>query len=100
MQKPNTNGTLFRGGDRLIFARGEKDGLLVLSPKGWGNPMFGRRDGSQLLALPSGAPASDIRWSVFGAVRAVERDFERFRVAEALQECVLVEDVAPPGHPT
>ena len=70
-------GTLFRGGDRLIFDRSEKDSLLVLSPKGWGNPMFGRRDGSQLLALPSGAPASAIRWSVFGSVCAIERDFER-----------------------
>ncbi len=70
-------GTLFRGGDRLIFGEDEKDGLLVLSPKGWGNPMFGRRDGVQLLALPSGAPASNIRWSIFGAVQSVERDFER-----------------------
>ena len=75
-------GTLFRGGDRLIFGQSGKDGLLVLSPKGWGNPMFGRRDGSQLLALPSGAPASAIRWSVFGSVHAVERDLERGGIGE------------------
>ena len=82
-------GTLFRGGDRLIFDRTEKDGLLVLSPKGWGNPMFGRRDGTQLLALPSGAPASNIRWSVFGSVRAIERDFERGGIGDGRWFCAL-----------
>ena len=51
--------------------------------------MFGRRDGSQLLALPSGAPASEIRWSVFGAVRAVERDFERGGIGAGRWFCSL-----------
>ena len=82
-------GTLFRGGDRLIFDRAGQDGLLVLRPKGWGNPMFGRRDSSQLLAVPSGAPASSIRWDVFGSVKAVERDFERGSIGQGRWFCAI-----------
>jgi len=82
-------GTLFRGGDRLVFDRTGQDGLLVLRPRGWGNPMFGRRDNSQLMAVPSGAPASSARWDVFGSVKAVERDFERCGVAPGRWFCAL-----------
>ncbi len=68
---------LFRVGDRLVVNPEKNDGLLILSPKGWGNPMFGRRSQGHLLAEPSGAPASPLRWTVLGAVGAVERDLER-----------------------
>lgn len=68
---------LFRVGDRLILNQDRADGLLILRTKGWGNPMFGRRSQGQLLAEPSGAPASPLRWSVQGSVEAVERDLER-----------------------
>ena len=68
---------LFRVGDRLVINEDRPDGLLVLSPSGWGNPMLGRRNKGQLLAEPSGAPASPLRWSVRGSVEAVERDLER-----------------------
>ena len=80
-------GTLFRGGDRLVIDQYNQDGLLVFRPKGWGNPMFGRRDGTQLLAVPSGAPASNIRWHVAGSVKAVERGLERGSLAAGRWYC-------------
>ena len=49
----------------------------MLCPNGWGNPMLGRRSSGQLLAEPSGAPASPLRWAVAGSVEAIERDLER-----------------------
>ena len=67
---------LFRVGDRVILSSQEKGGLLVMTPRGWGNPMFGRRSQGQLVAEPSGNPANACRWSVAGAVVAIERDLE------------------------
>ena len=49
---------LFRVGDRVILSSQEKGGLLVMTPRGWGNPMFGRRSQGQLVAEPSGNPAN------------------------------------------
>mgnify|MGYP001372660265 CR=1 FL=1 len=72
-----TAGTLFRVGDRLILDQKRKDGLLVLKPKGWGNPMFGRKEQGGLVAEPGRVPADSCRWSVAGGVIAVERDLER-----------------------
>lgn len=72
-----TSGTLFRVGDRLILDHKRKDGLLVLTPKGWGNPMFGRQEYGGLVAEPGRVPADTCRWSVAGGVVAVERDLER-----------------------
>lgn len=72
-----TAGTLFRVGDRLILDHKRKDGLLVLTPRGWGNPMFGRQEQGGLVAEPGRVPADTCRWSVAGGVVAVERDLER-----------------------
>jgi hypothetical protein len=72
-----TAGTLFRVADRLILDHKRKDGLLVLTPKGWGNPMFGRQEQGGLVAEPGHVPADTCRWSVAGGVAAVERDLER-----------------------
>ena len=82
-------GTLFRGGDRLIIDEHSQEGLLVFRPKGWGNPMFGRRDGMQLLAVPSGAPASTIRWHVAGSVKSVERGLERGSLGTGRWYCAV-----------
>jgi len=68
---------LLRVGDRLVVNENRPEGLLVLCPNGWGNPMLGRRSSGQLLAEPSGAPASPLRWAVAGSVEAIERDLER-----------------------
>ena len=88
---------LFRVGDRLILNQDRADGLLILRTKGWGNPMFGRRSQGQLLAEPSGAPASPLRWSVQGSVEAVERDLERGGVGppSPLRRCALRSVDAP-----
>jgi len=82
-------GTLFRVGDRLVCEPQGQGDLLILSPKGWGNPMFGRRDQGQLVAVPSGAPAASVRWHVFGAVNAVERDLERGGVGPGRWYCSI-----------
>ena len=68
---------LLRVGDRLVINVDRQDGLLVLEPTGWGNPMIGRRSNGQLVAEPSGAPASPLRWSATGSIEAVDRDLER-----------------------
>ena len=68
---------LLRVGDHLVINEHHSEGLLVLCPTGWGNPMLGRRSSGQLLAEPSGAPASPLRWAVAGSVEAIERDLER-----------------------
>ncbi len=68
---------LFRVGDEVIVNPNDHQGLLLMSPKGWGNPMFGRRCQGQLVSEPAGAPANGCRWSVRGSVQAVERDLER-----------------------
>ena len=70
-------GLLFRAGDHLILNEDRPDGLLVLCPRGWGNPMLGRHNQGELVAEPSGAPASPLRWEVAGSVSAIERDLER-----------------------
>jgi len=70
-------GLLFRVGDHLILNEDRPDGLLVLCPRGWGNPMLGRHNQGDLIAEPSGAPASPLRWEVAGSVSAIERDLER-----------------------
>jgi hypothetical protein len=82
-------GTLFRVGDRLVCEQRGQGELLILRPKGWGNPMFGRRDQGQLIAVPSGAPAAACRWNVFGAVNAVERDLERGGVGPGRWYCAF-----------
>ena len=85
---------LFRVGDRVILSSQEKGGLLVMTPRGWGNPMFGRRSQGQLVAEPSGNPANGCRWSVAGAVVAIERDLERGGIGPGRWFCaVRVESV-------
>ena len=74
-------GLLFRVGDHLILNESRPDGLLVLCPRGWGNPMLGRHNQGELVAEPSGAPASPLRWDVAGSVAAIERDLERGGIA-------------------
>jgi hypothetical protein len=68
---------LFRVGDRVIVDPRRSAGLLLMKPKGWGNPMFGRRCQGQLISEPSGTPANGCRWDVAGSVLAIERDLER-----------------------
>ena len=85
---------LFRVGDRVILSSLEKGGLLVMTPRGWGNPMFGRRSQGQLVAEPSGNPANACRWTVAGAVAAIERDLERGGIGPGRWFCsVRVESV-------
>jgi len=85
---------LFRVGDRLILSSLEKGGLIVMTPRGWGNPMFGRRSQGHLIAEPSGNPANPCRWSVAGAVVAIERDLERGGIGPGRWFCaVRVESV-------
>lgn len=80
---------LFRVGDRVILSGLEKGGLLVMTPKGWGNPMFGRRSQGQLVAEPSGNPANPCRWTVAGAVVAIERDLERGGIGPGRWFCAV-----------
>ncbi len=80
---------LFRVGDEVIVAPEVNTGLLLMTPSGWGNPMFGRRAQGQLVAEPSGNPASSCRWSVRGAVVAVERDLERGGVSGGRWYCAV-----------
>jgi hypothetical protein len=68
---------LFRVGDQVIVNPRNGSGLLLIKPKGWGNPMFGRRSQGQLISEPSGTPANGCRWEVAGCVQAIERDLER-----------------------
>ena len=80
---------LFRVGDQVIVSPREKGGLLVMTPKGWGNPMFGRRSQGQLVAEPSGNPAHGCRWRVAGAVAAIERDLERGGIGPGRWFCAV-----------
>lgn len=78
------SGFVYRAGDSLVLAEPTSDSLLLLVPRGWGNPMLGRQRREGLVAEPGGVPASTERWQVAGRVAAVERDLERA--------------VAGPGH--
>jgi hypothetical protein len=69
-------GFVLRPGDRLLLG-GDRRGLVMLMPRGFGNPMLGRVTARGLVAEPGGVPASHARWSVLGGVQAVERSLER-----------------------
>lgn len=69
-------GFVLRPGDRLVLG-GRRDGLVMLMPRGFGNPMLGRQTPRGLVAEPGGVPASRARWSVLAGVQAVERSLER-----------------------
>ena len=71
------SGFVYRAGDSLVLAEPTSDALLLLVPRGWGNPMLGRQRREGLFAEPGGVPASPARWQVAGRVAAVERDLER-----------------------
>lgn len=68
---------VLRAGDRLVLAEPTPGALLLLVPRGWGNPMLGRQRGATLIAEPGGVPASAARWQVAGRIVAIERDLER-----------------------
>jgi hypothetical protein len=80
---------LFRVGDQVLLDPDDTVGLLVMKPRGWGNPMFGRRSQGQLISEPSGAPANDCRWTVAGRVLAIERDLERGGVGPGRWWCAF-----------
>lgn len=73
----HAGGFVYRAGDSLVVAEPEAGALLLLVPRGYGNPMLGRQTRSGLVAEPGGVPASTSRWQVLGRVAAVERDLER-----------------------
>lgn len=68
---------LLRAGDDLVLQDSRPGDLLLLLPRGWGNPMLGRQERGRLIAEPGGVPASPARWSIAGGVVAIERDLER-----------------------
>jgi hypothetical protein len=70
------DGLLLRAGDRLVLG-GNRAGLVLLVPRGFGRPMLGRNTPRGLVAEPGGVPASASRWSVLAGVRGVERALER-----------------------
>ncbi len=69
-----------RPADRLVV-RPEGDAppgtLLLLVPRGRGNPMVGRRQRGELVAEPGSVPTAAERWRAAGRLAAVERDLER-----------------------
>ena len=80
---------LFRVGDQVIVNPKDSGGLLLIVPKGWGNPMFGRRCQGGLVAEPSGNPANGCRWEVGGSVEAIERDLERGGIGPGRWWCAV-----------
>ncbi|MEL6343849.1 MAG: hypothetical protein AAFV53_12000 [Myxococcota bacterium] len=67
------DGLVFRPGDRLLLGPVPQNHLILLQPRGWGAPMFGRLRAGQIIAEPGGVIASPLRWFVAGGLRVIER---------------------------